>query len=88
MYALMRTPQSAWMGLLRVKSACCSSRPSAAELKEQEIAHNKAAAAEAAQRKERRRQAQEKKRVQKAQRAELQTKVQHVLSFLWSQIYS
>lgn len=55
--------------------ASCSSGPSVAELKEQEIAHNKAAAAEAAQRKERRKAAQEKKKVQKAQRAALQAKV-------------
>ncbi len=55
--------------------ACSDSGPSAAELKAQEIAHNKAAAAEAAARKERRLAAQEKKKVQKAQRAELQAKV-------------
>lgn len=48
----------------------CSAGPSAAELKEQERAHNRAAAAEAAQRKERRRQAQEKKRLKAQQRSE------------------
>lgn len=52
-----------------------SNGPSAAELKAQEIAHNKVAAADAAQRKERRKTAQEKKKVQKAQRAEVQAKV-------------